>query len=160
MSRWFSKISADRQNQQLIVDAIEFFDNELDEARKEVNETGRIESVSARLPGIVEYRYAQWQEVEAILELLNIDLRKIRGARYKHYLESNNRVLSSRDAEKYADADQAVLDISELINFVSFIRNKYIGILKALESKSFTINGIIKIKAAGMEEVWMPDQYQ
>lgn len=150
--KWFERIYNDKKNLQLIVDAYEYFQAEHETARTEINDSGKLESISARLPGLTEYRWAQYQEIEAILELLNIQMRRLRGEKFRYYLENYNRSLSPRDAEKYADADQDVLDYSELINFFALIRNKFQGIIKGLEIKGFQINNITKIRAAGMEE--------
>ena len=82
------------------------------------------------LPGFVELRFGQLQEIEAILEHLNIQLRKKRSEYLRKYLESYNKALSSRDAEKYADGEAEVVAISELINQVALLRNKFQGITK------------------------------
>lgn len=135
-----------------MLDAQQYFDAQLIEARKEINVSGSLERLSATLPGIMEYRFAQLQEVESILELLNIQLKRKRGEKFRYYLEQYNRSLTTRDAEKYADADQDVLDYSEFVNFFAFIRNRYLGITKGLESKGFQINNIVKLRTAGLDD--------
>ena len=102
---------------------------------------------------IVEYRFNQLQELEAILEYLNIEMRKIRNKHYRKYLESYNKALSSRDAEKYADGEQEVIDQQHIINEVALIRNKFMGLIKAVDAKQFQINNIVKLRAAGLEDV-------
>ena len=57
------------------------------------------------MPGIVEHRFNQLQEVEAILEFLNIQLRKKRSEMFRKYTESYNRALSDRSAEIYRKDD-------------------------------------------------------
>ena len=105
------------------------------------------------MPGIVEYRFNQLQELEAILEYLNIEMRKIKTKHYKKYLEGYNKALSSRDAEKYADGEQEVIDQQHIINEVALIRNKFMGLIKAVDAKQFQINNIVKLRAAGLEDV-------
>ena len=48
------------------------------DARTEVKLKGNVERAAAEMPGIVEHRFNQLQEIEAILEHLNIELRKER----------------------------------------------------------------------------------
>ena len=105
------------------------------------------------MPGIVEYRFNQLQEIEAILEYLNIEMRKIRNKHYRKYLEGYNTALSSRDAEKYADGESEVVDQQHIINEVALIRNKFMGLIKAIDAKQFQINNIVKLRAAGLEDV-------
>ena len=94
---WYSKVSQDISNIPL---AIEHFERELLDAKKEVKIVGNIEKAAASMPGIVEHRYNQLQEIEAILNHLNIQLRKIRRRHFQKYLEGYQRAVTSRDAEK------------------------------------------------------------
>ena len=105
------------------------------------------------MPGIVEHRFNQLQEIEAILEHLNIELRKLRSSKYRKFLEHYNRQLTSRDVEKYIEGEQDVVDLTHLINEFALLRNKYIGLTKALDAKQFQLNNIIKLRAAGLEDL-------
>ena len=60
-----------------IPDCIVHYNNEYQTARKECGIWGNLEKASAALPGIVEHRFQQLQEIEAILEYLNIEKRKL-----------------------------------------------------------------------------------
>ena len=88
---WYSKVSKDIVN---LPDCIEYFYKELDVAKTEAKIHGNVEKASALLPGIVEHRFNQLQEIEAILEYLNIELRRIRSKSFKKYLENYQRALS------------------------------------------------------------------
>ncbi len=115
--------------------------------------SGSLEKASREMPGQVEWRFNQLQEIEAILEHLNIELRKIRSAKFRQFTEHYNRTLSSRDAEKYVDGEPEVSQMENLINEFALLRNKYIGLTKALDAKSFQINNITKLRVAGLEDV-------
>jgi hypothetical protein len=146
---WYSNIVKDWSE---IPNFIQFFEKELTDARKEVRIHGNIEMNSTRLPAYVELRFGQLQEIEAILEHLNIQLRRKRSQYLRKYLENYNKVLSSRDAEKYADGEDEIVAIGELINQVALIRNQYLGITKGFEIKHFQLTNIIKLRVAGMED--------
>tara|TARA_B100000424_G_scaffold271067_1_gene272340 strand:- start:1061 stop:1516 length:456 start_codon:yes stop_codon:yes gene_type:complete len=146
---WYSKVSRD-VNQ--IPNAINFFENELLSARVECKLSGNVEKAAANLPGIVEHRFNQLQEIEAILEYLNIELRRLRSSFFKKYLENYQRALSSRDVEKYVDGEADVVDYEKIINEFALIRNKWLGILKSLDQKQWQITNIVKLRVAGMED--------
>jgi hypothetical protein len=150
MINWLSKIRNDLGE---IVNAINYYENELTEARKQTGLRGSVEKHSRDMPGVVEERFGQLQEIESILEFLNIELRKMRSEKFRKFLEHYNRQLTSRDAEKYVDGDQDVVNQQHLINEFALIRNKYIGLSKALDAKQFQINNIVKLRAAGLEDV-------
>ena len=147
---WYSTVSKDISR---IPDAIQYYESELEDARLEVKIKGSLEKASAEMPGVIEHRFNQLQEIEAVLNYLNIELRKIRSSYFKKYLENYQRALSSRDAEKYVDGEKAVVDYDLLINEFALLRNKWLGILKALDSKGFSINNIIKLRVAGLDDV-------
>jgi len=150
MAQWFSAVQSDIAK---VIGAIAYYEKEFITAKMETSLKGRLEHHSRDMPGIVAYRFGQLQEIEAILEYLNIDLRRIRSRHYRKYLEAYNKQLSSRDAEKYADGEDEVLAMHELINEFSLIRNQFIGITKALEVKGFQINNLVKLRTAGMEDL-------
>lgn len=136
-----------------IVPCIDYFENELEEARYECGIKGSLERASAALPGITEHRFNQLQEIEAILEHLNIQLRKERSRVFRKYLEAYNRQLTSRDADKFVDGEDSVITLTELCNQFSLLRNRFLGIMKGLESKSFQISNVTKLRTAGLEDI-------
>ena len=146
---WFGKVKADLAE---IPNALDWFENEYTQAKLEVRINGSVEKQSRDLPGIVEHRFAQLQELEAILEHLNIQLNKVKTKAFRKYLETYNRALTSRDAEKFADGEEDVIMYQELVNEVALMRNKWQGIIKTLDIKGFQINNVIRLKIAGQED--------
>jgi len=82
-----------------------------------------------------------------------VQLRKIRKKHFKQYLEGYARALTSRDAEKYVDGEDEVINFEVLINEVALLRNKWMGLIKGLESKSFMLGHITRLRTAGMEDI-------
>lgn len=147
---WYSRITDDLS---VLPDFIAHYENELTVAKSDVKVYGNVEKNIVALPGITEYRFNQLQEIEAVLNYLNIQLRKTRRKHFQKYLENYNRALSSRDAEKYVDGEQEVVDFEVLINQVALIRNKYLGIMKGIDSKQWQLGHIVRLRTAGMEDI-------
>jgi hypothetical protein len=150
MSLWYSKVSKDIAH---LPDCIEHFYKEIEIARREVRIHGNVEKAASSLPGIVEQRFNQLQEIEAILEYLNIELRRVRSKTFKKFLENYQRALSSRDVEKYVDGEADVVDMEKIINEFALLRNQWLGIIKAIDQKQWQITNIVKLRAAGLEDV-------
>jgi hypothetical protein len=146
---WYSEVA---RNIGKIPDAIAHFEAELVEARKECKLSGNVEKAASSMPGIVEHRFNQLQEIEAILNYLNIELRRLRSSYFKKYLENYQRALSSRDVEKYVDGEADVVDYEKIINEFALLRNRWLGILKALDQKQWQITNVVKLRVAGMED--------
>jgi hypothetical protein len=146
---WYTKIAKDISH---IPDAVLYYEAELGEARKEVRLTGNLEKASASMPGVVEQRFNQLQEIEAILEYLNIELRRLKSQFFRKYLENYQRALSSRDCEKFVEGEADVIDFEKIINEFALLRNKWLGITKALDQKQWQITNIVKLRVAGMED--------
>lgn len=146
---WYSEVSRDINK---IPDAILHFETELVQAKAECKLVGNVEKSAAAMPGIVEHRFNQLQEIEAILNYLNIELRRLRSSYFKKYLENYQRALSSRDVEKYVDGEADVVDYEKIINEFALLRNKWLGVLKALDQKQWQITNVVKLRVAGMED--------
>ena len=147
---WYSKVVADLGN---LPDFITYYERELTDAKSDCRVGGLIEKNITALPGITEHRFNQLQEIEAVLNYLNIQLRKIRRKHFQKYLEGYARALTSRDAEKYVDGEDEVIEFETLINEVALLRNRYLGILKGMESKNFMLGHVVRLRAAGMEDI-------
>jgi len=147
---WYSRVVA---NLGEIPDFIAHYERELEDARRDCRIGGLVEKNISALPGITEFRFNQLQEIEAVLNFLNIQLRKIRRRHFQKYLEAYARVLTSRDAEKYVDGEDEVIDFETIINEVALVRNKWLGLMKGLESKNFMLGHVSRLRTAGMEDI-------
>ena len=147
---WYSRVVASLGS---IPDFIDHYEKELDDAKTEVGVYGNIEKNLAGLPGITERRFNQLQEIEAVLNYLNIQLRKIRKKHFQKYLEGYARALTSRDAEKYVDGEDEVIDFETIINEVALLRNRWLGIMKGLDTKQWQMGHVVRLRTAGMEDI-------
>lgn len=147
---WYGKVTNDLS---YLPAFIEHYDREIAEAKKESAINGNVERNLRDLPGITEHRFNQLQEIEAVLNYLNIQLRKLRRKYFQKYLETYQRALTSRDAEKYVDGEDEVIDFETLVNEVALVRNRYLGVMKGLEAKQWQLGHIVRLRTAGMEDV-------
>ena len=147
---WYSRVVADLGT---IPDFIAHYEKELNGAKNECRIGGQVERNIKELPGTTEHRFNQLQEIEAVLNFLNIQLRKIRRKHFQKYLEGYARALTSRDAEKYVDGEDEVIDFETIINEVALLRNKWLGIMKGLETKQWQMGHIVRLRTAGMEDI-------
>ncbi len=146
---WYDRVSKDIS---CIPDAVAYYTQELDAAKLDTKIGGRLERVSSDMPGIVEQRFNQLQEIEAILEYLNIELRRLRSQHFRKYLENYQRSLSSRDCEKFVEGEADVVDFEKIINDFALLRNKWLGIIKALDIKQWQVSNIVKLRTAGLDD--------
>ena len=147
---WYSKVVS---NLGAIPDFIAYYEQELDSAKAECRIGGLVEKNITALPGITEHRFNQLQEIEAVLNSLNIQLRKIRRRHFQKYLEGYARALTSRDAEKYVDGEDEVIDFETIINEVALLRNRWLGIMKGLDTKQWQMGHVVRLRTAGMEDI-------
>ena len=147
---WYNRVVADLSN---IPAFINHYESELSEAKRECMIGGYVERNIKELPGITEHRFNQLQEIEAVLNYLNIQLRKIRRKHFQKYLEGYARALTSRDAEKYVDGEDEVIDFETIINEVALLRNRWLGIMKGLDTKQWQMGHIVRLRTAGMEDI-------
>lgn len=146
---WYSIVSNDITK---IPDFIQHYERELAIAKTELNIVGKVERHLTHLPGITQQRFNDLQVIEAVLNFINIEIRRVHKKHFKKYLEHYNRQLSSRDAEKYADGEDEVIEYELLANQVALLRNQYLGITKGLDSKNWMLGNICRLKVAGLDD--------
>jgi hypothetical protein len=150
MSNQYNKVVKDLK---ALPDVILFFEKQLEEAKFDTAIRGKsLERLEAELPGIVEHRFMQLQEIEAILEFMNIKTREVRSRAFKKFLEAYQKSLSSRDAERYADGDSDYVDMAIMTNEVALLRNKFLALHKGLEQKAWMMGHITRLKCAGLDD--------
>ncbi len=149
MKIWYFEVC---KNLAMIPDFVSFYETELKQASQETKISGNLEKQMAQLPALVETRFRQLQDIEAVLNFINIETTKTRRKFFQKYLEGYNRQLSSRDAEKYTDGEPEVIQFELIANEVALIRNQFLGIIKALDTKGFQLNNISKLRCAGLED--------
>ena len=149
MSNWYTKVSQDISS---IPDFIAYYEAELESAKRDINVHGVVEKNMSNLPGITAHRFNQLQEIEAVLNFFNIQLRKIRRKHFQKYLEHYARALTSRDAEKYVDGEDEVIDYETIINEIALLRNRWLGVMKGLDSKNYMLGHMVRLKTSGMED--------
>jgi hypothetical protein len=132
---------------------LSYYENKLSYARKFVDIKGGLEKNLATLPGITEQVFADLQEIEALLSYMEVQLRKIKHTQLKKFFENYNRALSIREAEKYSEGTDEVCDYEGIIVEVGLTRNRYLAVMKGLESKNYMISNISKLRCSGLEDV-------
>lgn len=148
---WYNKVSKNINN---LPKALEYFEKELEDAKKDCQLTGcSLERSSSMLPGIVEQRFAQYQELDAILELLKIQFNKIKGNHIREYHLTNSKAYASTTIDKILLSEDDVVDFLGMINEVTLLKNKWAGITKALEVKQWQITNLIKWKSLGLDDI-------
>lgn len=150
MSKYLQMIKDNASN---INTVLEYFNNEYEEARKELKINGVLQEQVSELSSIFEYRYAQLQEIESILEYFNIKMKGIKSSLYQKFMNTSARSLTSNDVKQYIDGDKNVVEIQLVINDIALIRNKYIGLSKGFETKNFMISNIVKLHIAGLDNI-------
>jgi hypothetical protein len=136
----------------VIPDMIEYYLKELDTAQKETRILGSLEQQNQALPGQVSHRFNQLQDLESVLKFLNVRYDKMRSDHYRRYLERYNRELTDRSIEKYIDGEADIVGMLDVINEVALMRNKYLGIMKGFDVKSYSMGNITRLRIAGMND--------
>jgi len=149
MINWFHKVTSDLNE---LPNCLAYYEGELDNAKRELKIRGSIETIARTLPSMFENRFGQLQTIEAILEHLNIDLRRLRSEKFKKFLEHYNKALTSRDAEKYVDSDADVVALQKLINELALMRNYWLGLMKGLDGLNWQVSNIVRLRVAGLDD--------
>lgn len=150
-TNWVKTIKDDATK---VNEALEYYGNEYLEARKELNDKGKhLQQVQLELPSLFEIRYAQLQELEAIMEFFDIKVKGLRSNLYQKLMNNSQRALTSNDIKQYIDGDKNIMDLQLIINDIALVRNKFISITKALDIKNWQLSNITKALCAGLNDI-------
>jgi hypothetical protein len=147
---WLDRIENDLTE---LTNFFDFFENELKEVKNDVSIYGNLEKQLLRMPGLTEKYFGHLQAIESVLEHLNIKNRKLRSQTFRNFLEKYNKALSSRDAEKYVDGTDDVIDMESLINRVAYLRNRYLSAVKSLEIKQWQLGNVVRLRTSQMQDI-------
>lgn len=142
-----------KQNENALTEAIKYFSEEYENARKEVKVVGSLTKCVSELSSNYEYRVAQLQEIEAILRHFEIKLSQKKSNLYQKYLEHYQRALSSSDIKVYIEGQPEIVAIQQIINEIALVRNKYIALTKGFETANYQLSNLSKLYASGCDGI-------
>ncbi len=58
--------------------------------------------------------------------------------------------IAAREAEQI---DYEVIDYETIINEVAYLRNRWLGIMKGLDTKQWQMGHVVRLRTAGMEDI-------
>ena len=146
---WYYKI---KSNLALIDEAVSFYEHELEEAKEEANLKGSLVAASQKLSGYVEYRYGQLQDIEAMLRHINILIDEKEVQVYKSYNNGSAKLLTATEKSKFTKGDSQMIALRKFANDITYIRDKYIGLIKAFDIQNYQISNITRLKVAGVDD--------
>ena len=153
MSGWFRKITADPTDLTPLVEALDYFETEHADGRKDLDMAGkRIWEEARKLPGFMELRYGQYREIEAIRDYLDLRIRRKVRDNMETIWNTYNKTFSERLAEKWAENEQDVLVLKVIRIEFNLLFEKFAGLTKGMEQMHFQIGNLVKMREAGIED--------
>lgn len=142
-----------KENANNVPTVLSYFEEEYEKAREEVKIKGNLQRCISELSSLYEMRFAQLQELEAIMEFFDIKLKGIRSSLYQKLMNNSQRALTSNDIKQYIDGDKNIIDLQLIINDIALVRNKFISLTKGFESKNFMLSNLTRLHCAGLDQI-------
>lgn len=142
-----------KENANNVPTVLSYFEEEYEKAREEVKIKGNLQRCISELSSLYEMRFAQLQELEAIMEFFDIKLKGIRSSLYQKLMNNSQRALTSNDIKQYIDGDKNIIDLQLIINDIALVRNKFISLTKGFESKNWQLSNLTKLHCAGLDAI-------
>jgi gamma-glutamylcysteine synthetase len=156
MRRWYPDVftagTAGDADLLKAMDAADAYIDEYEIARGDLIVRGSIETMASKLPGLTDHRFAQLQDLEAILEHLENREKRAMVEKTRFYLEHYQRTLSDRIAREYAEASDEVQLVRSVLQRIGYVRNLYLGIMKGFEYMHFQLTNVTKLRCAGLDD--------
>ena len=151
--QWFRAITADENDLSPIAEALSFFQTEYEEGQAELKVKGRrIDDVACKLPGIMEYRFAQYQELETILQYLEKVEAKATIEQTQWFMSNYQRQIPEHVARKYAEVEPKVFALTKIKLEVATVRNNFLALFKGIEALHYQVRNIVMLRTAGFDD--------
>lgn len=139
----------------VIVDALKWYEDELEQAFLDTDISGNLVRANQNQPGFVAYYDAMHTDLDAILELVERNLRVEKAKIMKEWLTNppTNLKTNTTELKMLLEAHEDVVTASDIVAEVRYVYKQYGSLLKALDSRGYTLNNIVKLRTANMEEV-------
>ncbi len=153
---WYSKLVSAPDDLSPVLDAYDHYMTEYENGKAEANDLvnrgvrGAIDS-AMKLPGIAGHRFVQLQEIEQIMGFLENREKRLMGLKRRQYKEHYKRDLNDSMVERYSESDPDVLDLAEIRNMFSLVRNKFLALTKQHEYLHYQLSNVAKLKDKGIE---------
>ncbi len=135
-----------------VLDAVDYYEKLYNTASKDLDYQGKIVSLASKIPGMHAHRYAQLQDLEAILEYIEEKEKCALNESVIQFMEHYKRSLTYSQAKDYAEASSDVQELRLVKQRVGIIRSQWLGIVKGIEYMHFQITNVSKLHAAGVED--------
>ena len=150
--RWFRIIQNDLSS---LPEALDWYLEELNGGQEAISINGNLMSQNQIHPGLIAYYDAMHTDLDMILELVERNYRITRGTILKQWAEDppTSKKLSTTEQKEIVETEPDVMEAFELVQEVKYVYSHYSSLLKALEQRGYTLNNIVKLRLANMEEV-------
>jgi len=153
MSRWFRKITEDKNDLTPVIDAMEAFQREYEGGLPHLQVRGRrIAEVASEIPSYIEYYNTKMLEVDMILKYLEQLVEERTVEKTMWYMSHYNRALSESTAKRYAEVHEEVMDLKRIVSEVAVMRNQFLSLTKGLDTLHYQIKNIVTLRSVGFED--------
>jgi hypothetical protein len=150
--RWFRIIKNDPDK---ISEAMDWYMEELERGEGEIAIGGNLLHCNQTHPGLIAYFDAMHTDLDMILELVERDYRLTKGRIMKQWANDppTQRKLSTTEIKEVLETEDEVIEAYKFVEDVRYVYEQYSSLMKALEQRGYTLNNIVKLRIANMEEV-------
>ena len=92
------------------------------------------------------------QECKTIEDTIKMKSDEVESQAFKRLMEHSNRALGTRDIQQYIKSEPQYILAQEILLEIAQIKRKLEAIVEALKSMGWSINNIVKLRIAQLEE--------
>lgn len=150
--RWFKRVAQDMGE---IVPALEYYSKAWEEGNAELEIAGNLSKQNRDHVGLVAFYDAMHSDLDAILGIVERNLRIQRGLVLREYVDNGvtNAKINATELKTIMESDQRIIDASMLVDEVKYVYKQFSSLMKAAEARGFALNRITNLRIAGLEEV-------
>lgn len=154
VGRFFARFRRNLSDMTPVAEMVEHYEKELVAVHEWLKVDGlRLVRVGRELPGWHAYRAAQLDEIEAVIKLVDVLVEREMQVQRKKYLEGYAKALNATTAEKYAEAEPTVVDLTLLRIELDHLKGRFSAGIKGMESLRYWLKTQAELGMKQMEDM-------
>lgn len=92
-------------------------------------------------------------EIKCVEDLFNGNLEAVYSEKWKVLNSNMKKILTQKDIHIYIQSDPDYKELKELVLEITFVKKIYESICEALDALGYSLNNIVKIRIASLEDM-------
>ncbi len=156
--RFFNAV---REDPAVIKDALEYYDDAVEDGSKHIELRGNLETLMVETPGLAYFYRGIRTDAQQLRRWMEKILDNDKADKYKWFhsdpdsIKQFGKFKTATEINKYVDADEKIQDLVIVVRELAEAEHRLEDLMEGFEERRITLSRLIEIRKEGLKEVWI-----